>query len=65
MTAGAKPGQREGGGALDCCARDLVLMEGENKDDKWITVTCFDGFEPSRFYWVTTYGVHPFDGLFG
>jgi hypothetical protein len=28
MTAAAKPGQREGGGALDCCARDLVLMEG-------------------------------------
>jgi hypothetical protein len=26
MTAAAKPGQREGGGALDCCARDLVLM---------------------------------------
>ena len=28
MTATAKPGQREGGGALDCHARDLVLMEG-------------------------------------
>ncbi len=28
MTAGAKPGQREGGGAMDCCARDLVFMEG-------------------------------------
>jgi hypothetical protein len=28
MTAAAKPGQREGGGALDCCARDLVLIEG-------------------------------------
>ena len=28
MTAAAKPGQREGGGALDCRARDLVLMEG-------------------------------------
>ncbi len=28
MTAAAKPGQREGGGTLDCCARDLVLMEG-------------------------------------
>jgi hypothetical protein len=28
MTAAAKPGQREGGGALDCHARDLVLMEG-------------------------------------
>jgi hypothetical protein len=28
MTAAAKPGRREGGGALDCCARDLVLMEG-------------------------------------
>ncbi len=28
MTTTAKPGQREGGGALDCCARDLVLMEG-------------------------------------
>ncbi len=28
MTAAAKPGQREGGGALDCCACDLVLMEG-------------------------------------
>jgi hypothetical protein len=26
---------------------------------------CFDGFEPSKFYWVTTYGMHPFDGLFG
>ncbi len=28
MTAAAKLGQRESGGALDCCARDLVLMEG-------------------------------------
>jgi hypothetical protein len=28
MTAAAKPGLREGGGALDCCACDLVLMEG-------------------------------------
>jgi hypothetical protein len=28
MTAAAKPGQREGGGALDCRACDLVLMEG-------------------------------------
>ncbi len=28
MTAAAKSGQREGGGALDCRARDLVLMEG-------------------------------------
>ncbi len=28
MTAAAKPGRREGGGALDCHARDLVLMEG-------------------------------------
>jgi hypothetical protein len=28
MTAAAKPGRREGGGALDCRARDLVLMEG-------------------------------------
>jgi hypothetical protein len=28
MTAAAKPGQCEGGGALDCRARDLVLMEG-------------------------------------
>ncbi len=28
MTAAAKPGQNEGGGALDCCTRDLVLMEG-------------------------------------
>jgi hypothetical protein len=28
MTATAKPGRREGGGALDCHARDLVLMEG-------------------------------------
>jgi len=28
MTAAAKPGQRGGGGALDCCTRDLVLMEG-------------------------------------
>jgi hypothetical protein len=28
MTAAAKPGQRQGGGALDCRARDLVLMEG-------------------------------------
>jgi hypothetical protein len=28
MTAAVKPGRREGGGALDCCARDLVLMEG-------------------------------------
>ena len=27
MTAAIKPGQREGGGALDC-TRDLVLMEG-------------------------------------
>ncbi len=28
MTAVAKPGLREGGGALDCRACDLVLMEG-------------------------------------
>ncbi len=28
MTAVAKPGRHEGGGALDCCTRDLVLMEG-------------------------------------
>ncbi len=28
MTAATKPGRREGGGALDCRARDLVLMEG-------------------------------------
>ncbi len=28
MTAAAKPGQCEGGDSLDCCARDLVLMEG-------------------------------------
>ncbi len=28
MTAAVKPGRREGGGALDCHARDLVLMEG-------------------------------------
>jgi hypothetical protein len=28
MTAAAKPGRHEGGGALDCRARDLVLMEG-------------------------------------
>jgi hypothetical protein len=27
MTATAKPGRCEGGGSLDCCARDLVLME--------------------------------------
>ena len=28
MTAASKPGLREGGGALDCRACDLVLMEG-------------------------------------
>ena len=28
MTAPAKPGRNEGGGALDCCTRDLVLMAG-------------------------------------
>jgi len=28
MTAAAKPGRREGGGALACRACDLVLMEG-------------------------------------
>ena len=28
MTAAAKSGRREGGGALDCRAHDLVLMEG-------------------------------------
>jgi len=28
MTAAVKPGQREGGGTLDCRTRDLVLMEG-------------------------------------
>jgi hypothetical protein len=28
MTAATKPGRREDGGALDCRARDLVLMEG-------------------------------------
>ncbi len=28
MTAAAKPGPCEGGGSLNCCACDLVLMEG-------------------------------------
>ncbi len=28
MTAAANPGRHEGGGALDCRTRDLVLMEG-------------------------------------
>ena len=28
MTAAAKPGRREGGGTMDCRARDLVLMDG-------------------------------------
>ena len=28
MTAAAKPGRREGGGTMDCRARDLVLMAG-------------------------------------
>jgi hypothetical protein len=28
-------------------------------------VACFDGLKPSQFYRVTTYGMHPFDGLFG
>ena len=28
MTAATKPGRNEGGGALDCRTRDLVLMEG-------------------------------------
>ena len=28
MTAAAKPGQCEGGGALDCCTCDLVLIAG-------------------------------------
>jgi hypothetical protein len=28
MTAATKPGRCEGGGSLDCHARDLVLMEG-------------------------------------
>ncbi len=28
MAAAAKPGRREVGGTLGCCARDLVLMEG-------------------------------------
>jgi hypothetical protein len=28
MTAAMKPGRCEGGGSLDCCACDLVLMEG-------------------------------------
>ncbi len=28
MTADAKPGRNEGGGALDCRTRDLVLMAG-------------------------------------
>ena len=28
MTATAKPGRRDGGGALDCCTCDLVLIEG-------------------------------------
>jgi hypothetical protein len=26
-------------------------------------VSHFDGFEPSQFFRVSTYGVHPFDGL--
>ena len=28
MTAAAKPGRREGGGALDCCTHALVLIAG-------------------------------------
>ena len=28
MTAATKPGRHEGGGTLDCCTCDLVLMEG-------------------------------------
>ncbi len=28
-------------------------------------VSRFDGFEPIRFDWVSTDGVHPFDGLLG
>jgi hypothetical protein len=28
MTAAAKPGRHWGGGTLDCCTHDLVLMEG-------------------------------------
>jgi hypothetical protein len=28
VTVVAKPGQRDGGGTLDCRALDLVLMEG-------------------------------------
>ncbi len=28
MTAAAKPGRHEDGGALDCRTHDLVLMEG-------------------------------------
>jgi hypothetical protein len=28
MTAATKPGRCEGGGSLDCCVCDLVLMEG-------------------------------------
>jgi len=28
VTAATKPGRREGGGTLDCCTCDLVLMEG-------------------------------------
>ena len=28
MTAAARPGRREGGGTMDCRARDLVLMAG-------------------------------------
>ena len=28
MTAAAKPGRRKGGGTLDCCTRDLVLIAG-------------------------------------
>ncbi len=26
-------------------------------------VSRFDGFEPSRFDWVSTDGMHPYDGL--
>jgi hypothetical protein len=28
MTAAVKPGQHEGGGALECCTCDLVLIAG-------------------------------------
>jgi hypothetical protein len=41
----------------------LNVASGEQRPSD--EVAGLDGFEPGGLDWVSTHGVHPFDGLFG